>query len=289
VARRSAQRIGFHVSIAGGIDRAVGNALQRKCTTFQIFCGNPRGWRLRPRAQGELDAFRAARAEAGLDPLFVHACYLINPCAPDALVYRRSVRRLAAELEASVALGAQFYVLHPGSCKGKQAGWAVRRAAQAIARALTKVEFAPLLLLEGTAGPHGPGGGFDTMSELLDRIHAAVPEARLGVALDSCHAWAAGYDFRRPDEVDRLAEEMDRSVGLNTVRLLHLNDSRDQCGSRRDRHEHIGRGTIGRRGLGNLLRHPAMRRLPLILETPGESAELDLRNRRAALALLSRG
>jgi deoxyribonuclease-4 len=284
--RRPAQRIGFHVSIAGGLHKGVANAVERNCTAMQVFCGNPRGWPMRERCPEEIAAFRGARAQADLFPVVVHACYLINPCAVDRSIFRRGIRRLAAELELAAAIGAEFYVLHPGSCKGKSADWAVRRAAEGISGALLRAAAAPLLLLEDTASAYGPGGDFAALGELSARIRQSVPTAELGLAVDSCHVWGAGYDLRRTDEVARMADDIERSIGLDALRLIHLNDSRDACASRRDRHEHLGKGAIGRRGLLNLLSHPAGRSQPLILETPWESIETDRRNMRTALDLL---
>jgi len=270
--------IGFHVSIAGGLPQAVRRALERECTAFQVFAGNPRGWKMATRPPEEAAAFRRARSEAGLDPLIVHACYLVNPCAPDRRVYGRSVRRMAEELRMASRMGAEFYVLHPGSHRGRPAGWGVRRAARAIATAAERAGRVPAILLENTASTHGPGGSFEALAELLGRLKGAALRVAAGVAVDSAHACAAGYDLSQPDETERLVGDIRATVGLSNLRLLHVNDSRDPPGSRRDRHAHVGRGTIGERGMRHLLRHPALARLPLILETPWESLEADLRN-----------
>jgi len=283
------RRIGFHVSIEGGLDRAVERALERGCTALQVFAGNPRGWQLQERDVAEFRRFRDARARADLTPLVVHSCYLINPCSTDRKVLARSVRRLAGELAAAAAMGADCYVLHPGSHKGKPPAWGVERAAQSVASALAAATagVGVPVLLEGMASEHGPGGDFERLGAVIERISAAVPQARLGIAVDTCHAFGAGYDFRDAGEVDRLARDIDGAVGLEALRLLHVNDSRDEPGSRRDRHEHIGRGTIGRRGLANVLNHPALSTLPLILETPWESVATDRGNLRAVHHLLT--
>ncbi len=280
------QPIGFHVSIEGGLPRAVNRALERECTALQVFCGNPRGWRLQERAAEEIVRFARRRREAGLSLLFVHACYLINPCSLDAAVLRRSGRRLAAELALSARMGADGYVLHPGSHKGRPSEWGVRRAAGLILSAIERAEARLPLLLENTASPHGPGGDPETLGELLQRVREGAPEVPAGVALDSCHAFGAGYDLRRPEEVERMTGDLRRIVGVQSVALIHVNDSRDPPGSRRDRHEHIGRGRIGADGLRNLLSHPAFAGLPLILETPWESVEADRRNLHAVVELL---
>jgi deoxyribonuclease-4 len=272
--------------MAGALPMAVDRALERDCTTFQIFCGNPRGWHLQDRDDEELAAFRKARSAAGLKPLFVHACYLINSCASDTTVYRRSIRRLRDELDLTAGIGAEFYVLHPGSHKGRPHDWGVQRATDAISRALARANSAPTLLLENTASAHGPGGSAETLGALLHGIEDAAPEAEVGLAIDSCHAFGAGYDLRRADEVERLVCKLSKAAGPGRIRLLHVNDSRDQPGSKRDRHTHIGDGNIGDEGFRHFLNHPALSDLPLILETPWESVETDLRNLRRVRSLL---
>jgi deoxyribonuclease-4 len=280
------RRIGFHVSIAGGLYRAAARAAERECTAFQIFCDNPRGWATSRRPREALDALRAARAAVGLSPLVVHACYLINPCASDASVFTRTVRRMAHELRTAAEIGADFYVLHPGSRKGSPASWRVQRATKAIIEAAGRAGASPPILLENMAAPHGPGGSFQQLGQLIASLLDAEPGIQAGLALDSCHAFGAGYDLRDPAGVDRLLGDVDVAVGLWRVRLLHANDARDPCGSGRDRHWHIGQGTVGAAGLRNLLAHPALVGLPIILETPWESAQTDLRNIRALRRLL---
>ena len=280
------RRIGFHVSIEGGFPRAVERGLERGCTALQLFCGNPRGWTLRRPDAAEVNAFRQARDAADIAPLFAHSCYLINPCSIADAVYGRSIERLAAELELAAALGCNGYVLHPGSHMGESPAWGVARARDAIASALGSATAAPPILLETMASAHGPGGAFDTLGALVAEVLALRPAACIGIALDSCHAFGAGYDLREPAEVERLAVDIERSVGLARLHLIHVNDSRDAPGSRRDRHAHVGQGTIGRSGLANLLNHAAFRRVPLILETPWESVAVDRRNLRAVRTLL---
>lgn len=279
--------IGFHVSIAGGFGRAVGRALERECTALQIFCGNPRAWALRRPDEGEIQAFCTARTRAGLHPLFVHSCYLVNPCSQDPNVLRRSIKRLGGELELSHCLGADAYVLHPGSHKGRPADWGILRASESIGSALHAAgETVPALLLEGMASSHGPGGEMRRLGALIDRLKDGAPNHTFGIALDTCHLFGAGYDLRDHAEVERLVNDVDGNVGLPSLHLIHVNDSRDGPGSRRDRHTHIGEGTIGEVGLTKALNHPALNGKPLILETPWESAATDLQNLLAVLRLI---
>ncbi len=260
--------------------------MERECSAFQVFCGNPRAWATRRRTPDEIAAFRRERRDADLSPLAVHACYLINPCASDRSVFDRSVTRLAHELSTAARIGAELYVLHPGSAGDRPPARGVRRAARAIARAAERAGRCPCLLLEDTASLRGLGGSFKRLGELVGELESAAPHLNVGLALDSCHAFAAGYDLRDRAEVDRLVEDADAAAGISRVRLIHANDSRDPCGSGRDRHWHIGRGTIGEKGLRNLLCHTALDELPVIMETPWESAEVDLENLNAVRRLI---
>jgi deoxyribonuclease-4 len=257
---------------------AVQRALERECTTFQIFCGNPRAWDMGGRDAAEVEAFRAARKEAGLSPLFVHACYLINLCAPDPAVFDKSVHRMADELAASVEAGADCYVVHPGSHKMMSPAWGVARASEAIVRAADLVGRCPTLLLENTALSCGPGHSFRRLAEVIEAVRRSLPDLDIGIALDSCHAFVAGYDFRRRDGLQRLVQDISTTVGLSSVRLVHANDARDEAGSGRDRHWHIGQGTIGQFGLRNLLLQRDLCRVPVILETPWKGVAEDLQN-----------
>jgi deoxyribonuclease-4 len=270
--------LGFHVSIAGGLPKAIERAVERECSCLQIFCGNPRAWATTERSDEEIENFRAARTTADLSPVAVHACYLINPCSPDDEVFRRSIGRMRWELETSARIGAEFYVIHPGSSKGREAEWTLQRAAESLSEALRAADASPCILLENTAGEHGPGGSFPLTADLIAAVEAMSPDHELGIAVDTCHAFAAGYDIRQPEEVNRLVEEIDSALGLSRLKLLHTNDARDPAGSGRDRHQHIGEGEIGDPGFTNLLSQPTLAGIPAILETPWESVETDLRN-----------
>ena len=273
------------MSIAGGLRKAAERAAGLGCTTFQIFCGNPRGWALQRRHSSEIGAFRKAVGSASLGPLFVHSCYLVNPCAASDETFKKSTARMAAELRLCSLIGAHFYVLHPGSHKGRPAGWGVQRAADSISAAVGAAGGAVPVALETTASLHGPGGTFERLAELVGALRRRCPPQRFSLCVDSCHVFAAGYNLRRDCDVERMVSDIAGSVGLDSVALLHLNDSRDEPGSRRDRHEHIGKGRIGTRGLKRLLNHPRLTHLPLILETPWISEEVDMQNLEAARKL----
>ena len=242
-----------------------------------------------PREPQEKLDFRARRQRAQLSPFVIHACYLVNPCATDRQVFRKSVERMACELRLSSELGADYYVLHPGSHRGRSRSWGVRRAEQALCQAAELSGVVVPILLENTASDHGPGGRLEVLAELIGRLRHRHPEQPVGVCVDSCHAFAAGYDMREEAEVDRLVGEFDFAIAIGLAHVLHVNDTRDEAGSHRDRHEHIGKGKIGEKGLANFLNHPRLDALPVILETPWVSEEMDRENLERARLLARLG
>ena len=255
-------RIGFHLSIAGSLRRAVKEAQVLGCEALQIFVQNPRGWKWRPVAPGEIQAFSRARIQAGLGPLVVHLGYLPNLATTDPALYALSTERLVRELDLARALKADYLVAHPGHGPLGEASFA--QAARALALAVSRVPPPPLVLLENTAGQ---GQALGWRFEHLKRIITAsgVP---LGVCLDTAHAHGAGYDLSRPPGVARLLADLARGPGLDAVKIIHLNDSRVACNSRRDRHWHLGQGAIDLAGLRHLLSHPWLQPEAAILETP---------------------
>jgi deoxyribonuclease-4 len=221
------------------------------------------------------------RRELGLDPVFVHTSYLINVASMNPEVRERSAALLAEEMERADAIGADYVVLHPGSARDRK-GWP--RSAAAIRMVLGGRRFRAGLLLENTAGRRGdiaPG------PEELGRLMDAAGGLPAGLCLDTCHAFAAGYRLGEAREIERLGGEIERHVGTGAVRLVHLNDSRTPAGSRRDRHEHLGRGEIGLPALRRFLHHPSFAALPVVLETPVDDAGDDIRNLRTARRLLA--
>jgi len=255
--------IGAHVSIAGHLYEAIPRAQAIGCECLQIFVGSPRQWRLVAYAEPDLAEFRRRRRAAGLDPLVAHAPYLVNLAAPDPVLHRRSVAALAHTLQGMDALHGDAAITHVGSGMGTPWPDARRRIARGIRSALRDSARATLLL-EGSAGTT-VGGRFEELRQILD----AVGERRLGVCLDTAHLFASGWDLRTPDGIAATVDAFGRVVGLRHLRVLHLNDSKGALGSHLDRHENIGEGLIGRRGFRAVFAHPALRRLPKVIETPG--------------------
>lgn len=259
-------RFGAHVSIAGAIHLAVDRAVKIGCECLQIFVGSPRQWREIHYSDQDLDLFIEKRKRARLDPLVAHTAYLINLATEDSEIYQRSTGALIYALRTMDRLGGLAAITHLGS-RGDRA-WpdALARVTAALSVALDASEQA-MILIENSVGAGGQVGG--TFEEVRDVLQALQWHPRLGVCLDSCHLFAAGWDIRRPHGVDQVLRSFDRVVGLRWLRAFHLNDSKGRLGSRVDRHENIGKGRIGRAGFRALVTHPRLRRLPGFIETPG--------------------
>jgi deoxyribonuclease IV len=263
-------RIGAHVSVAGGLHRAVGNALAAGCESLQVFTSNARGWApppLDPAADGR---FRADLDGAGLGPLFVHAPYLVNFASASPVTRERSREVVAATLAKAAAIGAAGVVIHAGAAlaSGRAAGLASTREALL---PLADIPDVPDLVLELTAGTRGAlAARFDEMAELLA---ACDHHPRLKVCMDTCHAQAAGYDLGDPAGATKALDELFATLGDRVV-LVHANDSRDPVGAGRDRHCPIGTGTIGDPGFAAILAHPGLAGLPVITETTGDPDQM---------------
>lgn len=285
--------LGAHMSTAGGFAQAVERAQEVEATALQIFAKSARQWRAKPADPEEVERFRDACRAAGLvEHCLTHASYLINLASPDAALRQRSTEALVDELRRAEQLGIPSVVLHPGSHVGSGEDDGLRRVAESVDRAFAELErsgsTAVRLLLENTAGQGtNLGHRFEHLGRIVEECASAE---RLGVCFDTCHALAAGYDFREAAGYRATIDALGRAVGLSRVLAFHLNDSRFDLGSRRDRHEHIGQGQIGLPGFRRLLCDPRFRGVPMILETPkGEGAEEDRRNLETLRALARRG
>jgi deoxyribonuclease-4 len=256
---------------------------------LQIFADNPTTWHRRAEPPRELTAFRSRLVELDIGPLAIHAAYLINLAGPEDDFRERSLGVLISELRVAPSFGARFVNVHIGSHKltGLDAG--IERLGEGVARALAEVDGsgAPLLVLENSAG--GGGGIGTTVPELaavFDSIagHGA-DMARVALCLDTAHLWGAGYELDRPEAFEALLDELERSVGLDRLVMIHLNDSKAARGSRLDRHEHLGAGAIGQAGLRHILTSPRLAHVTYYLETPGMDEGYDAVNVARAYAL----
>ena len=259
--------IGAHVSIAGGLHLALERGRALGCGAVQIFLKNQRQWAAKPMGGDEVRAFRTARRATGIGPVFAHASYLINLGTPLPPAWRQAVDAFTDELERAEALGLLCVVIHPGSHMGAGAETGLPRVVAAVCEALRRTRgYRVRIALENTAGAGGALGR--TFAELGALLDGARRPRRLGVCLDTCHLFAAGYDVRTPDGYERAMAECAERVGLQRVLAFHLNDAKAPLGSGLDRHEHIGRGALGLRPFRALLRDARVRHVPKVLETP---------------------
>ena len=271
-------RIGIHTSIAGDICGSLEIAHGMGANALQIFSASPRIWTRGKSRNADVDAerFRARRAELKIGPLAIHANYLINLASPNPLLRVQSVQAFHQEIVRAVALGADFLIVHPGSAVDGTRDRAIAAVAQSLKQAARGLKFGDLrILLENTAGQ---GNCIGCHLEELGRILDLCRDLPIGVCMDTAHLFAMGWDIRQPEGVERLLGEIERIVGLNRVAVIHANDSKVALGSRVDRHDHIGKGKIGREAFRLLLNHPRMAGKAFLLETPVDKPGDDRRN-----------
>ncbi|HZS12612.1 MAG TPA: deoxyribonuclease IV [Nitrospirales bacterium] len=266
------------MSIAGGLSVATERAHALGCRTMQIFSKSPRGWAARPLDPEDARRARELRIERDIGPVAVHASYLLNLASADPMLHERSIAGVADELERCRIIGAEYLVLHVGCTRPEQQD-GMERVSRALKRVLdrppTQAADGTMILLENTAGERGElGSTFEELAEMLDRVGSD----RLGVCLDTCHTLAAGYEYRTAAGFGALVATIERTIGVRSIRFMHVNDSKKELGSRVDRHEHIGRGAVGADGFRQWLSEPRFRQTPMVLETPKESDADDRRN-----------
>jgi len=273
-------RVGVHVSIAGSIDKAVDRAEELGCDTFQIFTRNPRGWKIKELTETVASRFIDKVERSEIFPPVDHMPYLPNLAAPTDDVYNKSVPALIEELKRCDALKIPYLVTHLGSHRGsgKEAG--LRRIVDAINTAFREVDGdgdnSVMLLLENTAGTkNSMGGTFEDIRQIMDHIEH---KDRIGICFDTCHAFAAGYELRTEKSLNATMQHFDEVIGLEHLKLIHLNDAKAGLNSRLDRHEHIGLGYIGEAGFRMIIKDARIKALPMILETPVDARRGDREN-----------
>jgi deoxyribonuclease-4 len=259
--------IGAHVSSAGGIHTAIDRAEEMGAESVQIFTQSPRMWRPTNHPPENLERFKERRAEAGIDGVLCHALYLINLASPKDDMYVKSVAALSNTVDVGCAIEANGVVFHIGSHLGAGTDAGLKRVVNAMKKVLDRCSDTTWLLMENSAGTGATiGRSIEELAVIFDRLGG---HRRLGVCLDSCHMYASGYDVTDEGALDEALEELDRSIGLDRLRALHVNDSAVPLGSNRDRHANILDGLMGRK-LSVFLRHPRLQELPAVLETPGQ-------------------
>lgn len=257
---------GAHVSSSGGIWQAIDRAEAMGCDAVQVFTQSPRMWRPTNHTPDAIARFRERRAEAGIESVVCHALYLVNLASPDPVIHGKSMAAMRATLTAAAAIGAEGVIFHVGSHLGAGLDAVLERVVAALRELLELTTDDLWLLMENSAGA---GGTIGRSTDELAVIHAALDHhPRLGLCLDSCHWFVSGVDVTDSAALARAVADLDRQIGLDRLRCLHVNDSAAERGSNRDRHASIGEGLMGD-GLRTFLRHPAFQDLPAILETPG--------------------
>ncbi|MBN2734559.1 MAG: deoxyribonuclease IV [Methanomicrobiaceae archaeon] len=269
-------RVGCHVSIAGGHDRAVGRAEDIGCNTFQIFTGNPRGWSAKDIDDKSAQNFISEVDRSKISPVVAHMPYLPNFATPRPEVYEKSCAVLLREIRRCGILKIPYLVTHLGSHLGDGREAGVKRTADAISEALDSEKNDVMILLENTSGTKNSiGGTFEDIGEILDAIGR---NKRVGTCFDTCHAFAAGYDISTESGLIDTLSDYERLINLKNLKVIHLNDTKGECGRRLDRHEHIGLGKIGDFGIKRIVNHPKLSSLPFILETPVDERRGDKEN-----------
>lgn len=260
------RRLGVHTSIAGGLHLSLERAKALGCNTVQIFSHNPRGWALKPIHEEEASIFQSLRLKLNISPVFIHTSYLVNIASRDKTLRKKSIDLLIVEMDRADAIGADYVILHPGSASGDNEGVARKRAIDVLNEVALKGRWNACLLIENTAGERGDiSSTIIDLSEILSDTKGSLIS---GMCIDTCHAYAAGYDIRKYEGIQRISGEIAKYIGFDKLKLIHLNDSKSDIGSGIDRHEHIGFGKIGVKGLQHFITYQPFKYIPLILETP---------------------
>ncbi|RMF97191.1 MAG: deoxyribonuclease IV [Candidatus Schekmanbacteria bacterium] len=270
--------IGAHMSISGGVSKAIERGERINCRTIQIFTKNNTRWMAPPLKKDEIERFHNLYERSRIKSIFAHDIYLINLASPDKTIYEKSKKAFLDEIERAEALNLDFLVFHPGAHRGSGKEEGLKKIAKTIRDILVKTKnYKVKLLFETTAGQGTSiGSTFEELGFLLK--HSGNLE-RLGICLDTCHIFASGYDIRTEKGYQKVFDEFDYYVGIKNIKAIHLNDSKGDCGSHLDRHEHIGKGKIGKKGFKLIMNDKNFKDIPKVLETPkGEDMKEDVEN-----------
>jgi deoxyribonuclease-4 len=275
----TARRIGIHTSAAGGVDNAAERAYRLGSNTLQIFSSSPRQWKPYELARPQCEQMERLREKYDLTPLVIHTNYLINLASTTESFLKKSIEAFRGEIERALALGAEYLVLHPGSFRGAEREKGLLQTAAAIAVASRGLDLEKgdlTILIENTAGAEfSLGSSFEQVAEVLSHLRHHVPVA---ACIDTCHTYVAGYDIVSEDGFRETLAKLDATIGLKNVPVWHCNDAKAGCGSKLDRHQHIGRGTIGLEPFRRMLNHPCLAGAAFIAETPIDEPGDDRKN-----------
>ena len=277
--RRTARRIGIHTSTAGGVENAAERAWRLGCSTFQIFSSSPRQWKPYELGSKQCAEMGRLREKYDLKPLVIHANYLLNLAGGNPEFYAKTIAAFRGEVERALALGAENLVVHPGSFRGASREEGLARAASAIREGTAGLDLAKgglTVLVENTAGAeYSLGASFEHVAALVGVLHEFIPVA---ACMDTCHIHVAGYDIVTPEGYEATLRQIDDTIGLKNVPVWHCNDAKAAFGSKLDRHQHIGQGTIGTAAFRRLLNDPRLAHAAFIAETPIDKPGDDRRN-----------
>ena len=274
-------QLGCHVSISGSIDKAVDNAKERKCSAFQIFTRNPRGWNAKELTDNDISNFKSKLESSKIDRFATcaHMPYLPNLASPKKEGLEKSLKTLIDETERCAQLGIPYLVTHLGSHLGTGEEGGVKRLIEGLNKA-GKTKNDVMILLENTAGQkNSVGYGFEQLGEIFNQLK---PVKKFGVCFDTCHAFVSGYDLRNEEQVKKVFDEFDEFVGIKNLKIIHLNDAKGEIGCNLDRHYHLGLGRIGAEGIGAVVKLANKKKIPIILETPIDDDRDDFENIRVA-------
>ena len=277
-------QIGAHISKSGTMDSWVDNAVERKCSAFQVFTRSPRSWFAKDLDLDEAKKYKEKLEASDIDRMATcaHMPYLPNLSTPEDEGYEKSIKSMIEEVKRCDKLGIPYLVTHLGSHKGSGEENGIKRLTDALNK-VARTEADVMILLENTAGQkNSVGSDFAQLAEIFSKCK---PEKRFGVCLDTCHAFVAGYDLRTKAMANKAMKEFDETVGIKNLKILHLNDSKGELNSNRDRHDHIGLGEIGKEGLGEIIKIMNENDVPIVLETPIDDTRDDFENIKQAKSL----
>lgn len=284
----TSRRIGIHTSSAGGVENAAERAYRLGCNTLQIFSSSPRQWKPHELGRPQCERMNQLRAKYDLKPLVIHTNYLVNLASTTELFLQKSIEAFRGEIERGLALCAEYLVLHPGSFRGADRDKGLLQTAAAIAAASHKLDLEEgglTILVENTAGAEfSLGSSFEQVAEVIEHVRGHVP---VGACIDTCHTHVAGYDIVSEQGLRETLDQLDAAIGLKNVRVFHCNDAKAARGSRLDRHQHIGKGTIGLGPFRRLLNDPRLVHAAFIAETPIDEPGDDRRNVEALKRLVN--
>src|SRR6266853_1916936 len=284
----TSRRIGIHTSVVGGVENAAERAYRLGCSTFQIFSSSPRQWAPYELGRPQCEQMKRLREKYDLKPLVIHTNYLVNLASTNPLFLKKSIEAFRGEVERALAVCSDYLVLHSGSFRGAHREAGLLQTAAAIAAATQGLDLAQgglTILIENTAGSEfSLGGSFEQVAEVIDRLRGIIP---IAACIDTCHTHVAGYDIVSEEGINETLQQLDATIGLNNVKVIHCNDAKAACGSKLDRHQHIGKGTIGIEPFRILLNDLRLAHAAFIAETPIDKCGDDRRNVEALKKLVA--